>query len=480
MLIAEHGVTYAPAFSAVDDVFMASYLPFSDPIIVLFFCPNFELPYNDPADITTWGCWSFYEYDKSPNPYTIKTLQPALTDTNYYHWGLSESGDSFSSQVHYVGGAQVQDKTKYANNMRNGLVSPGMIFPSSGAIKITMAHTFSTEPFDDFGDIAFVWGSPNNANNYYSLPFYRSTGTLPGNLNGLQDGARNDVYYIDRLTKLSGNDVIVFNPTPGGIFHLAFFFDSNDSVNQPYLGWEIGQFDVEEALPWSDAQMSTVYTEHFDTDFPTQDKWQFIDAGTGGEYWGLTKLTYPGNDGTFLDAFADAANCYGTGVNEEAVLTLDLPSSTQIMLKLRHRFYFDLESYAFLAINDIDGDDPGEEFLVPSPCYAGGLLPYFLMRDIVFSDTFQDAHNFAAGWGNFCWTAESTGGFSTLKAFDDQISSFFDLTPYAGQTVNLRLIFRSGPNCSCQAHNDCKTPKPFDGLSNYSTWGIEEVTVKAR
>ncbi len=481
MLIAEHGKTFPPVFSKVDDLFIATYFPDPELIIVPFFCPDFELPYDDPADLTTWGCWQFAEYQKTAGHYYEKVSpQPAIDDTNYYHWGLSTTKDSWSSQVHYSGGEQVQDLNGYVDNMRNVLISPKMIFPDSGAIKVTLTHTFSTEPFDDFCEIVYIKVPIDNPANYYPLIFYRFTGELPGNESGLSDGARTDVFYIDRLTSFVGSQVQVYTPAPGSAFRLAFFFVSNTGVSDPYLGWEIGHLTVEASEPWASTQLSTVYNEHFDETFPTQDMWQFVDANGNGEYWGLENFIYPSNDGTFLDAFGESDECYGPSIDEEAVLTLDLPASDEIILKMRHRFYLDLNSYAFLAVNDNDGDDPGEEYTVPYPSYYGGCQPYIFTRGTEFSDTFQDTHNIADGWGNFCWTAQNTGNFGTVDDLDDEISSYFDLTPYAGETVDLRFIFRSGPDCSCEAQDDCKTPIPFQWLSTYSTWRIEEVTIKAK
>jgi hypothetical protein len=348
-----------------------------------------------------------------------------------------------------------------------------MVFPDSGAAKVTIRHTFSMEPFDDFGDVVFIWEQGPLDYLYYPLIFYHFTGELPGNTSGISDGARTDVFYFDRLTKLVGDEVQVFNPTPGGIFRIAFFFDSDESIKNPFLGWELDNFTVEEAVPWADAGMSTILDEPFDTDFATQDMWDFIDAGTGGEHWGILEYSFPGDDGTFLDACYELSSVYDSGINEEAVLTIDLPQSDQIMMKLRHRLYLDPGTIAFIAINDLDGDDAGEEFLVPFPCYAGGLFPYTFMRGTEFSTIIDPDgnHCVAEGWGHFSWTGENPCGFANTDDLNEEITTFFDLTPYAGQENEIRFIFRSGDEIIDPFF-------PFTG-TDYATWWIEELTIKA-
>ncbi len=474
MLIAQHSRTYPPKFVDLDDVYIASYLPMPMSVLVLPVVPEpFDLPYIDPMDLTTDDFWTVTEFHKDP-PFSPVEPQPDMEDGGYYHWGLSYIEESWSSQVHFMGGEQTQDLNSYNNLMRNALISPLMTFPLSGAIKVTLEHTFSMQPFDDFGEIIFIWESGAGGTTYHPLIFNHFTGELPGNTSGIADGIRTDTFYVDSLTSFDGQDVNTFTPSPGGTFRLAFLFDSDEDVSSTYLGWEIGHLVVEGATPWDDLSMLVEYHEHFDSDFPTQSMWEFVDAGTEGEYWGQIDFVYPGDDGTFLDACYELSSIYDSGLNEEAILTIDLPDSEQIIMQIRHRMFLDPGSRAFLAINDIDGYDPGEEFTIPFPCYFGGLYPYTFTRDTVFSGTIDPGgdNNVAEGWGHFCWTGENPRGFGTVEEPPDEISTFFDLTSYANQTgVQLRFIFRTGDEIIDPFF-------PFTG-TDYSTWRIEEVTIKA-
>ena len=473
MLIAQHSRKYAPKFESLDDVYIASYLPMPMSVVVLPVVPEpFDLPYIDPMDLTTDNFWEVVEF-QIDSPYLPESPQPDMEDANYYHWGISNSDESWSSQVHFMG-SQQQDLNNYADLMRNALISPLMIFPMSGAIKVTLEHTFSTQPFSDAGEIAFIWEDDIGGTTYHPLFFYRFTGELPGNSSGISDGVRRDTIYIDSVNQFAGDDITTFQPTPGGTFRLAFFFTSDNAINTPYLGWEISNLDITEATPWDDPSMTTEFHEHFDTDFLTQDMWEFVDAGTEGEHWGTMELAYPDNDGTFLDACYELSSIYDSGINEEAILTLDLPDSPGIIMQIRHRMSLDPGSYAFLAINDIDGYDPDEEYTVLFPCYFGGLAPYSFTRDSVFADPIVPGggNNVLNGWGHFCWTGENPHGFDTVEKLPDEISTFFDLTPYANQAdVQLRFIFRTGDEIIDPFY-------PFLG-TDYSTWRIEEVTIKA-
>ncbi len=473
MLVVEHSRTYPATFASVDNIFVATYKPFAQSIIVLPVIPEpFELPYDDPMNLTTDNFWTVIEYKKSP-PYQPASPQPSLTDESYYHWGLSDSNETWSSQVHYNGSSQVQNPVGYADLMRNALISPTMVFPDSGSICVTIEHTFSMEPFDDFGEMVFLWADGMGGYTYYPMYFYHFTGELPGNTSGITDGARTDTFIIDKLTTIVGGIVQTFIPAPGGEFRLAFLFDSDADNNEPYLGWEIDSFSVHEAIPYDDPGMTEVFDEHFDSVFASQAQWDFIDAGTGGQYWGIIDLAFPGNDGTFLDAAYELSSVYDSGINEEAVLTVAIPSSGQVMMKIRHRISVDPGVRAFIAVDEVDGDNPGDEFEVLYPCYAGGLLPYTFTRGTEFAGVINPGgdNNVVHGWGHFCWTGRLPEDFDTTDDLDEVISSFFDLTRYAGSEIELRFIFRTSDEIIDPFY-------PFTS-TDYRSWRIEQVTIKA-